>query len=73
MKVILLIILLIFFVACSSNSDSKYLYKKLNDKDLRTNNILDIDTSNLMSMTIEEFELYINEYSKIKPFPNIDN
>ena len=71
----------IFFVAnCSLNKDSKYWkndnQNRLSDKAINTDNNKDLSkilnkSGDLNSMTIQEYELFIKDYTKKNDFPDI--
>ena len=71
----------IFFVAnCSLNKDSKYWkndnQNRLSDKAINTDNNKDLSkilnkSGDLNSMTIQEYELFIKDYTKKNEFPDI--
>ena len=74
MKYFLLLLILILS-ACSLDKKSVYwnedpLKKSVENKKLST--ILQ-KTSDFKTMTFEEFNFFVNEYSNNSSFPNIDN
>ena len=72
MKRLLFIALFIFLNACSFNIDSKYWYEKSNKKNDNNKLTEIINKSNdIRLMTIEEYEIYINNYIKKSKFPDI--
>ena len=69
----LLIIFLIFLCNCSLNKDSQYWTEnsieiKTNQKKL--NEILK-KSDDITSMTLEEYEIYIDDYTKKSKYPDI--
>lgn len=69
----LLIIFLIFLCNCSLNKDSQYwtensIESKTNQKKL--NEILK-KADDITSMTLEEYEIYIDDYTKKSKYPDI--
>ncbi len=73
MNKILFIAFFVFLNACSFNIDSKYWNEKSEKK--RDNKKLTeiIKKSNdIRLMTIEEYEIYINDYIKNSKFPDIN-
>ena len=69
----LFIVLFIFLNACSFNADSKYWNEK-NDKKNDNNKLTEIikKSNDIRLMTIEEYEIYINNYIKKSKFPDIN-
>ena len=69
----LLIVFLIFLSNCSLNKDSQYwtensIESKTNKKKL--NEILK-KSDDITSMTLEEYEIYIDDYTKKSKYPDI--
>ena len=69
----LLIIFLLFLSNCSLNKDSQYwtennVESKTNQKKL--NEILK-KSDDITSMTLEEYEIYIDDYTKKSKYPDI--
>ena len=73
MNRLLFIALLIFLNACSFNIDSKYWNEK-SDKKNDYNKLTEIinKSNDIRLMTIEEYEIYINNYIKKSKFPDIN-
>ena len=73
MNKLLFIAFFIFFNACSFNIDSKYWNEK-SDKKNDYNKLTEIinKSNDIRLMTIEEYEIYINNYIKKSKFPNIN-
>ena len=74
MKKLYLFLYLIFLTNCSFNENSKFwtedvIVKKNYENQL--NKILD-KSNNLMSLTINEFEIYINEYNNKSKYPDLN-
>ena len=74
MKKLFLLFILIFLSNCSFNDNSKFwtedvIVKKNYENQL--NKILD-KSNNLMSLTINEFEIYINEYNNKSKYPDLN-
>ena len=73
MKHILAFLVLIFLNNCSLNKDSKYwtedvVNKKSDEKELSVILEKSVDITN---MTIEEYEIYIDDYTKKSEYPDI--
>ena len=63
----------IFLNACSFNIDSKYWNEKSDKKNVNNKLTEIIKKSNdIRLMTIEEYEIYINNYIKKSKFPDIN-
>ena len=73
MNNLLFIIFFIFLNACSFNIDSKYWNEKNNKKN-DNNKLTEIikKSNDIRLMTIEEYEIYINDYIKKSKFPDIN-
>ncbi len=73
MNKLLLIALFIFLNACSFNIDSKYWNEK-SDKKKDNKKLTEImkKSNDIRLMTIEEYEIYINNYIKKSKFPDIN-
>lgn len=73
MNRLLFIAICIFLNACSFNIDSKYWNEKSDKKNDNTKLSKIIKKSNdIRLMTIEEYEIYINNYIKKSKFPDIN-
>ena len=73
MNRLLFIVIFIFLNACSFNNDSKFWNEKSNKKNNKNNLTEIIKKSNdIRLMTIEEYEIYINNYIKKSKFPDIN-
>ena len=73
MNKLLFITFFIFLNACSFNIDSKYWNEK-SDKKNDKNKLTEIikKSNDIRLMTIEEYEIYINNYIKKSKFPDIN-
>ena len=73
MNKLLFIAFFIFLNACSFNIDSKYWNEKSDKKNVNNKLTEIIKKSNdIRLMTIEEYEIYINDYIKKSKFPDIN-
>ena len=73
MNKLLFIAFFIFLNACSFNIDSKYWNEKSDKKNVNNKLTEIIKKSNdIRLMTIEEYEVYINNYIKKSKFPDIN-
>ena len=73
MNKLLFIAFFIFLNACSFNIDSTYWNEK-SEKKKDNNKLTEIikKSNDIRLMTIEEYEIYINDYIKKSKFPGID-
>ena len=73
MNRLLFITFFIFLNACSFNIDSKYWNEKSDIKN-DNNKLTEIikKSNDIRLMTIEEYEIYINNYIKKSKFPDIN-
>ena len=73
MNKLLFITFFFFLNACSLNTNSKYWNEK-NDKKNDNNKLTEIikKSNDIRLMTIEEYEIYINDYIKKSQFPDIN-
>ena len=74
MKFFFALLYLLYLSGCSLNSNSKYWTEENNNNSLiKSNSIQEkFNDKNLTSLSIEEFEIYIENYAKNNPYPNID-
>ena len=74
MKIILYLILLVFINNCSLNSESKYWTEDTIKKKAANKRLIEIkDKSNdIRSMTLNEYEIYIDDYIKKSKYPEIN-
>jgi len=73
MKYFLLILLFIVLSNCSLNRDSKYWTEKSEENKInqkKLNKILK-KTNNILSMSLDEYEIYIDDYTKKSKYPDI--
>ena len=73
MKIILILLISLFLTNCSLNRDSQYwredvIKKKNNQNELKKILKKSDDTT---TMTLEEYEIYIDDYTKKSKYPNI--
>jgi hypothetical protein len=73
MKNIIFLILSIFIANCSLNNDSKYWSEDNNKKVEKEKELNEIKkkSSDITSMTLSEYELYIDDYTKKSKYPDI--
>ena len=73
MRLILSLFLLLFFNNCSLNKDSQYWPEdstKKKDKKKTLSKILK-KSKDITSMTLEEYKIYIEDYTKKSNYPDI--
>ena len=73
MRVILSFFLLIFLNSCSLNKDSQYWTEdsiKKKDEQKKLSKILK-KSKDITSMTLEEYQIYIEDYTKKSNYPDI--
>ncbi|MDB3889414.1 hypothetical protein N9337_02235 [Candidatus Pelagibacter sp.] len=74
MRLILTLFLLLLSNNCSLNKDSKYWTEdvvKKNENQKKLTNILK-KSENITTMTFEEYEIYIDDYTKKSKYPDIN-
>ena len=73
MRLTLSLLLLLFINNCSLNKDSQYWTEdsvKKKDDQKKLSNILK-KSKDITSMTLEEYEIYIEDYTKKSNYPDI--
>ena len=74
MRLILTLFLLLLLNNCSLNKDSKYWEEdvvKENENQKKLTNILK-KSEDITTMTFEEYEIYIDDYTKKSKYPDIN-
>ncbi len=73
MKNIIFLILSIFIANCSLNNDSKYWTEDNNKRVEKEKELIEIKkkSSDITSMTLNEYELYVDDYTKKSKYPDI--
>tara|TARA_B100001063_G_scaffold125906_1_gene117674 strand:+ start:57 stop:284 length:228 start_codon:yes stop_codon:yes gene_type:complete len=74
MKIFLHLILFIFFINCSLNSESKYWTEGTIKKKTENKKLIKIigKSNDIRSMTVDEYEIYIDDYVKKSKYPDIN-
>ena len=74
MKIFLHLILLIFIINCSLNSESKYWTEDTIKKKTENKKLIEIigKSNDIRSMTVDEYEIYIDDYIKKSKYPDIN-
>ena len=73
MRLIFCLFIMLFFNKCSLNKDSQYWTDdtiKKKDEQKNLSKIL-IKSKDITSMTLEEYKLYIEDYTKKSKYPDI--
>tara|TARA_A100001011_G_scaffold235844_1_gene243831 strand:- start:972 stop:1199 length:228 start_codon:yes stop_codon:yes gene_type:complete len=73
MRLILCIFLLIFLNNCSLNKDSQYWTEETFEKKDRQKKLSEIlkKSKDIRSMTLEDYKIYIEDYTKKSNYPDI--
>ena len=74
MKLIFILILLLLLNNCSLNQDSKYWTEDVEKRKKTKKKLSKIfkKTDNITTMTLEEYEMYIEDYTKKSKYPDIN-
>ena len=70
MKNILIIILALLVANCSLNSDSKYWTENTSNNQNKSNKIK-LKSKDIIFMSIEEYELYLKDYTDNSNYPDL--
>ena len=73
MKLIIILFLFLFLGNCSFNKDSKYWTEdvdKRNEDQKKLSKILK-KSEDITTMTLQEYEIYIDDYTKKSKYPDI--
>jgi hypothetical protein len=73
MKYILIFSIFLLFNNCSLNKDSKYWTEDVIKKKDNQKNLLNIlkKSEDITTMTLEEYKIYIDDYTKKSKYPDI--
>ena len=74
MKIFLYLIFFIFISNCSLNSESKYWTEDTIKKKAENKKLIEIigKSNDIRLMTVDEYEIYIDDYSKKSKYPDIN-
>ena len=74
MRIISIFFLFIMMANCSLNEDSKYWTENSIEKKNNQKNLDEIlkKVDDTMSMTLEEYKIYIDDYTKKSKYPDIN-
>ena len=74
MKFVFIFLIILLFNNCSLNKDSKYWSEdvvKINEEQKKLPEIIK-KSEDITSMTFEEYEIYIDDYTKKSKYPDIN-
>tara|TARA_X000000368_G_C22607266_1_gene526383 strand:- start:2 stop:229 length:228 start_codon:yes stop_codon:yes gene_type:complete len=73
MKYFILTWILLLFQSCSFNNDSKYWNEHNEQRIIKQKKLSEIikKSNNIISMSMEEYNIYIDDYTKKSKYPNI--
>ena len=73
MKLILIFSIILIFNNCSLNKDSKYWNENVVKKSEDQKKVTDVlkKSEEITNITIEEYEIYIDDYTKKSKYPDI--
>ena len=74
MKIFFHIIFFIFVSSCSLNNESKYWTEETIKKKAENKKLIEIiaKSNDIRSMTVDEYEIYIDDYIKKSKYPDIN-
>ena len=74
MKFIITLILLLFIINCSFNKDSEYWTEEVVKNSDDQNKISEVlkKSVDITNMTNEEYEIYIDDYTKKSKYPDLN-
>ncbi len=74
MRLILCLFLILFFNNCSLNKDSQYWTADTSKKKKEQKKLLKIlkKSKDITTMTLEEYKIYIEDYTKKSNYPDIN-
>jgi hypothetical protein len=73
MKLTLILIIFLLLNNCSLNKDSKYLTEDVKKRDENQKQISEVlkKSEDITTMTLQEYEIYIDDYTKKSKYPDI--
>ena len=73
MKLIQIILILIIFQSCSLNNESKYWNEHNEKKIAEQKDLIEIikKSNDITKMSLEEYKIYIDDYTKKSKYPDI--
>ena len=73
MKLIIILVLCLFLSNCSLNKDSKYWTEDVDKRNEDQRKLYEIlkKSEDITTMTLQEYEIYIDDYTKKSKYPDI--
>ena len=73
MKLTLILIIFLLLNNCSLNQDSKYWTKDVEKRDENKKQLSEVlkKSEDITTMTLKEYEIYIDDYTKKSKYPDI--
>ena len=73
MKFVKIILILVIFQSCSLNNDSKYWNEHNEKKKVVQKDLLEIikKSNDITKMSLDEYKIYIDDYTKKSKYPDI--
>ena len=73
MKLIFILVLYLFLSNCSFNKDSKYWTEDVDKRKEEQKKLSEIlkKSEDIRTMTLQEYEIYIDDYTKKSKYPDI--
>ena len=73
MKLSLILIIFLLLNNCSLNKDSKYLTEDVEKRDESQKQLSEVlkKSEDITTMTLKEYEIYIDDYTKKSKYPDI--
>ena len=73
MKLILVLFIFLLFNNCSLNKDSQFWTEEVGKKNFNQKKLLKIleKKDDIINLNHDEYEIYIDDYTKINKYPNI--
>ena len=74
MKLSLILIIFLLLNNCSLNKDSKYLTEDVEKRDESQKQLSEVlkKSEDITTMTLKEYEIYIDDYTKKSKYPDIN-
>ena len=74
MKLTLILIIFLLLNNCSLNKDSKYLTEDVEKRDESQKQLSEVlkKSEDITTMTLQEYEIYIDDYTKKSKYPDIN-
>ena len=74
MKLVFIFFIILFLTNCSLNKDSKYWTEDVVKKSKDQKKLLDVlkKSEDITTMTFDEYEIYIDDYTKKSKYPDIN-